>query len=1622
MLVLAPFFSMGQFPNFVNQDVSTGWDQVVAVEFDSLGRMFVVERAGKVWCTDSTGAKGGSPLVDISEEVGLWRDHGLNGFALDPDFLSNGYFYLFYTVDRHHLINFGSASYNPSANQYYEATIARVTRYQADTSSGCTTLIPGSRQILLGEDKTNGVPILHESHSGGDLLFGTDGSLLVTTGDGGSYTFVDDGGGSTYWNQALNDSIIRPEENVGAFRSQMVNSFSGKVLRLDPMTGDGLDSNPYYDPSEPRSPRSRVWSLGLRNPFRATLRPGTGEADITAGNPGVIYLGDVGWDNWEDINIVTGPAQNFGWPLYEGLTPHIGYQNSEQVNMDAPNALFDSTTCNQPYYKFEELLIQDTPSPQFNHPCDTSQVIPDSITYVHRRPVIDYKHGFQTRTGTFDGDSATVINTTDSLSPVQGPMFGGYSSIGGVWYNDDRFPVQWQNTYFHTDYVGQWIRNMIVDTTEQASEINQFWDNNGNVVCLTLNPESGCLTYVAYPDKIRQICYTGVINNPPTAVADADTIYGFAPLTVNFNSNGSSDPENLPMTYFWEFGDGDTSTQANPTHVYDTLITDAFQLYAKLTVTDDIGQQHTDSILISLNNTPPSVDITSLNDGDLYSMNGLSTVPLEALVTDAEHTLNDLSFTWQTILQHNSHQHLESVDTNKVTSAVISPIGCVPFATYYFRVILSVTDPAGLTTVDSVRLYPACSPPLASFTSDVQQICPGDTVSFTDLSTIFPIQWKWILPGADSSEAFSQNPVVTYDSAGVYDVTLIASSFRGSDTLTIPQFITVYPEPDIYVTTSDSSDHICAGSQLELLTMSTHSIAEWQWLLGGIEINGAVDSSLFADSTGSFQVHVIDSNGCMSVSEPFQTTQVPLPSAQIVSADSVFYCAGDSVSLSCTDLTGSIHQWYGDSVLVPGATDTSLNVNSPGSYTVMVTDSLGCQSLSPPVLVEELPLPIVNLDTTGVITFCANDTFLLGISGPSDPGLTLQWFNDGSLLVNEINSAISITTTGDYYVQAIDSNGCVSYSDTVEVLVHQLPVATINTSTTNTFFCENDSVMLTAASTANSVYQWFINSTAVPGATDSIFYANAGGSYEVEVIGQNGCKIISDPFSLVMIPSPVVAVTSTDSTSFCLGESIILNATSNPLYTYQWKKYANILVGENDSSIVVNGAGKYVVIVTDTSGCQYVSDPVYTSIIFPPAAQITTSGNTDFCPGDSVLLTASYQPGFTYEWKRYSSYLVGETDSVLNVKKTGKYRVRITDQNGCVSISPPIFTTVLPLPNAVLSTSEALQFCPGDTITLSAQTAPGYTYKWRRYSTILAGETDSVLKVFKTGKYKVIVTDSNGCVKGSNPLITSVLPLPNAQIYAVGDLEFCAGDSVTLKAVHSPGYTYQWRRYSTIMAGETDSMLTTVKAGKYKALVTDSLGCVKASNALVTSILPAPIAQISATGNLNLCIGDTLTLQAYYEPGYIYEWKRYGATIPGVTDSVLKVTKSGVYKAIVTDSLGCSQGSNKITPVLIACFTHLGESGTLHDGSGAGEISVVIHPNPASDKLNVQISYPGYKDNIRVSMFDISGKIVFSQVLNIPGSGLNRFEIPVSSIPDGIYTLWIMDGDSIFTERVVVSH
>ncbi|MDA1264031.1 MAG: PQQ-dependent sugar dehydrogenase [Planctomycetota bacterium] len=727
--------TFAQLPSgYVDELVVDGLNSPVGVTHDANGRMYVWERRGMVWIVEN-GVKQEPELLDLRDEVGSWRDYGLLGFTLDPEFLSNGYVYAYYVVDRHHLLHAGTPNYDEDVNEYFNATIGRVTRFSADPSTGKRTVLEGSRHVLLGETADAGVPILHESHGTGAILFGSDGTLLLSSGDAASFNLVDAGSApGTYWAQALADGIIREAENVGAFRSQMIGSLNGKVLRLDPETGDGIPSNPWFDPADPRAPRSRVWALGLRNPFRFTLRPGTGQSDPAAGDPGVLYVGDVGYVDWEELHVVAEPGMNLGWPIFEGLSKHEGYRLAFTQNQDAPNPLFDGVTCTQEFFDFQDLLKQEREdhSPKFKNPCDNGvDISPATPTYMHRRAAIEWRHQSDLAyVPTFENGKARRSALGDPSCPVDGTPFRGACSVGGVWLSGLGFGDPYKGRYFHADHTFHWIRAFDFEADDHLHEVFEF-GALATPTYLAEDPLDGSLLYVQFStNSVRRVRYTGDGNVAPVALASADAPYGASPRLVRLDGSASADPENGDLTFLWEFADGSCATSPSPTFLFDNPGGLPSVQVVELTVSDSSGATGQTQLEVHLDNTPPVALIAGVVNGQHYDADQQTTITLDAIASDAEHPVGALAYEWQLFLHHANHAHSEEVLTTQQAQFLLTPTPCSG-EFYAYRVDLTVRDPEGAATTRSVWLLPDCDwNGSASITSPAAGtvLDPGDAV------------------------------------------------------------------------------------------------------------------------------------------------------------------------------------------------------------------------------------------------------------------------------------------------------------------------------------------------------------------------------------------------------------------------------------------------------------------------------------------------------------------------------------------------------------------------------------------------------------------------------------------------------------------------------------------------------------------------------------------------------------------------------------------------------------------------------------------------------------------------------------------------------------------------------
>jgi glucose/arabinose dehydrogenase len=323
--------SAQQWPtDFVTQDLGTGFDRPTCAAFvppESNVDLFVTEKAGRVFDVRN-GVRRATPVIDLRDEILDNGDRGLLSVLPDPSFASDGWIYLLYVVDP-----------NGDGIDGEQESFGRLVRYTITTTvNGDLVADPQSRLVLLGQTWTEGIPSLHWSHSTGDMRFGSDGSLFLTTGDGAHYDATDIGGLDP---NGFGPGKLDASEDVGAFRSQLLTSLAGKILRIDPATGLGLPDNPMYT-GNPADHQSRIWAMGLRNPFRFTVRPSTG-------SPGRLYVGDVGWNDFEELDHSAVGAENFGWPCYEGPLVQQSYDAADPMNACSNPTVFDKPLWSWPH-------------------------------------------------------------------------------------------------------------------------------------------------------------------------------------------------------------------------------------------------------------------------------------------------------------------------------------------------------------------------------------------------------------------------------------------------------------------------------------------------------------------------------------------------------------------------------------------------------------------------------------------------------------------------------------------------------------------------------------------------------------------------------------------------------------------------------------------------------------------------------------------------------------------------------------------------------------------------------------------------------------------------------------------------------------------------------------------------------------------------------------------------------------------------------------------------------------------------------------------------------------------------------------------------------------------------
>ena len=270
----------------------------------------------------------------------------------------------------------------------------------------------------------------------------------------------------------------------------------------------------------------------------------------------------------------------------------------------------------------------------------------------------------------------------------------GSAVIGGPFYTGTAYPQQYRDNFFFADYTGNFIKRVVFDSEHRPVSVQPFATDVQNPVALTLGPD-GMIYYLSFTTgEIRRIRFDG-----PVAKAAATPTYGPSPLSVSFSSAGSSDPGGGALSYLWDFGDGATSTAANPSHTYTTSTPRTFT--ARLTVSTQSGASSTDTVDVTVGSVPPTPTIIAPSDGTTVLPG--QTVTYQGSATDPEDgALGASALKWTVLLHHNTHVHTFVGGTGAQGSFVAEDHG--PIGTFSYEIILEATDSTGLKSTTSVNL------------------------------------------------------------------------------------------------------------------------------------------------------------------------------------------------------------------------------------------------------------------------------------------------------------------------------------------------------------------------------------------------------------------------------------------------------------------------------------------------------------------------------------------------------------------------------------------------------------------------------------------------------------------------------------------------------------------------------------------------------------------------------------------------------------------------------------------------------------------------------------------------------------------------------------------------------
>lgn len=561
-----------------------------------------------------------------------------------------------------------------------------------------------------------------------------------------------------------------------------------------------------------------------------------------------------------------------------------------------------------------------------------------------------------------------------------------------------------------------------------------------------------------------------------------------------------------------------------------------------------------------------------------------------------------------------------------------------------------------------------------------------------------------------------------------------------------------------------------------------------------------------------------------------------------------------------------------------------------------------------------------------------NHTHLNGATNTSEyspgsyspgPYFTWHWSNGSNY------NYITVNSSGNYSVTITSLDGCHTSSDTIYATIHPLPAKPLISDdyivNTNALYpqtihlCYPENVTLTGTTTA-PYYYWSDNYGNLIDSSLSITVDETGYYYFIVVddfgcMNSNAVYVIVDNALTPLNPGIMLCndIDHNDSIEICLGQGftiLLYDTVTNPAGNLICIDYANTIWTITPAIPYSEYCETWINCYPSLSGYYQInaqmirlnycdtdtfifSKTIYVTVYPVPVVNITISGNTEICPGDTTVLTAS--GASSYNW--YGPGIISDPyQASISVNMPGYYQVStsVVDSNGCTGTGGAyVYVYIKPSPVITMIPSSGL-ICPNDSVLLHCS-GIGY-FQWYS-STGAFGTNSSSVYVSTPGFYYCVLSDTSGCLLSSNSV--EVLNYATPYLIATPSTVLCPGSSCTITAVTSPGSTIQWQ---SPFSGSSLTQ-TVTSPGTYHCHIT-LCGIMTEASIIIT--MSSPVAEITPAGPLEICATDSIMLTA--NSGMVgYQW-----SVPGSYNPFVFVSQAGIYTLTTTDAFGCTATDNFI--------------------------------------------------------------------------------------------------------------